>query len=151
MPKRKKGKPSPTPPAEKQIPSRKGHLPGSDNSHERLAWRFTHADHEGRWRFCDLQGDELRDVLQKMSHLESMTVGEVRATRKLFKEYELPGGLIDEAIQRLVDMGRDDMTAIHRLEFTGTQRLYGFLHSNVFHVVWWDPKHEIWPSKKRHT
>lgn len=32
-----------------------------------------------------------------------------------------------------------------------TRRLYGFLLGHVFHVVWWDPDHEIWPSKLKHT
>ena len=30
-------------------------------------------------------------------------------------------------------------------------QLYGFLVDNVFHMLWWDPEHEIWPSRKKHT
>lgn len=93
----------------------------------------------------------LCEVLRKLADCESMTVQELRSTRRLFKEYDLPGGLCKEALDRLTDMRRDDMTSIQRLEFTGLQRLYGFLDGNVFHVVWWDAHHEVYPSRLRNT
>ncbi len=34
---------------------------------------------------------------------------------------------------------------------SGERWLYGFLHDNVFHVIWWDPHHEIFPSKLKKT
>ncbi|HMH92267.1 MAG TPA: hypothetical protein VK586_14425 [Streptosporangiaceae bacterium] len=43
------------------------------------------------------------------------------------------------------------MTKISVIRFAGEPRLYGFRDRNVFHVVWWDPRHEIWPSRKKHT
>ena len=56
-----------------------------------------------------------------------------------------------EALRRLETLGLSDMTSIARLQLTGQQRLYGFLVDAVFHVVWWDPNHEIWPSTLKHT
>lgn len=56
-----------------------------------------------------------------------------------------------EVSARLEDIGLADMTKIHRLRQRGPVRLFGFLLGNVFHVVWWDPNHEIWPSELRHT
>lgn len=93
----------------------------------------------------------LCEVLRKLADCESMTVSELRGSWRLFKEYDLPGGLCKEALDRLTVMRRDDMTAIQRLEFTGLQRLYGFLEGNIFHVVWWDPRHEVYPSKLKNT
>lgn len=126
-------------------------LPGSDSSGDRLCWRFTHVDHDGRWGFEGMEPAVLCEVLRKLADCESMTVSELRGTRRLFKEYDLPGGLCKDALDRLTVMRRDDMTKIQRLEFTGLQRLYGFLEGNVFHVVWWDPKHEVYPSTLRNT
>ncbi|MEO3751024.1 hypothetical protein [Streptomyces sp. B6B3] len=126
-------------------------LPGAHSSHERVSWRFTHVDHESRWGFAAMGSVVLCEVLRKLAHCETMTLNELRTTRRFFKEYELPSGLCGEALDRLARTGRDDMTKIHRLEFTGTQRLYGFLEGSVFHVVWWDPKHEVYPSSKRNT
>lgn len=126
-------------------------LPGAQNSSERICWRFEHVDHEGRWGFCDMDPVIWPEVLRKMAACESMTVSELRNSSRFFKEYDLPGGLCKEACDRLTAMKRDDQTKIQRLEFKGLQRLYGFLEGNVFHVVWWDPLHEVYPSKLRNT
>lgn len=126
-------------------------LPGAETSHQRVSWRFAHVDHEGPWGFDDIQPDVLCEILRKLADCESMTLAELRNTRRFFKEYDLPGGLCRQALDRLTAMRRDDMTKIHRLEFTGTQRLYGFLEGNIFHVVWWDPSHAVYPSSLKHT
>ncbi|MGW0032139.1 hypothetical protein ACWDXD_20215 [Streptomyces sp. NPDC003314] len=126
-------------------------LPGAANSKERVSWRFTHVDHESRWGFDRMEAPVLCEVLTKLADCESMTLNELRTSRRLFKEYELPSGLCKEALSRLTAMGRDDQTRIHRLQFTGTQRLYGFLDDNVFHIVWWDPDHEVYPTSPRNT
>ncbi|MFE3626760.1 hypothetical protein [Streptomyces goshikiensis] len=86
-----------------------------------------------------------------MRDCESLTLNELRRSTDLFKEYDLPGGLCSAALDRLSAMGRELMPSIHRLRLSGTQRLYGFVDGNTFHVVWWDPEHEVYPSVKRHT
>jgi hypothetical protein len=126
-------------------------LPGADSSGDRLCWRFTHVDHDSRWGFDGMEPAVLCEVLRKLADCESMTVAELRNSWRLFKDYDLPGGLCKDALDRLTTMRRDDMTKIQRLEFTGLQRLYGFLEGNIFHVVWWDPQHEVYPSKLKNT
>lgn len=126
-------------------------LPGSDTSDQRICWRFAHVDHESRWGFDRMESEVLCEVLRKLSDCESMTVNELRTSRRLFKEYDLPSGLCKEALARLTAVRRDDLTKIHRLQFTGTQRLYGFLERNIFHVVWWDPDHDVYPTSPRNT
>ncbi|MFQ6855860.1 hypothetical protein AAIB46_34060 [Streptomyces sp. 35M1] len=93
----------------------------------------------------------LCEVLTKLRDCETMTLNEFRTTRRFFKEYDLPGGLSRDAVARLAAIGFGDATKIQRLEFTGTQRLYGFLVDNIFHVLWWDPSHQVYPSKLKHT
>lgn len=41
--------------------------------------------------------------------------------------------------------------ALARFRLGGTERLYGFLVGNEFHILWWDPNHEVWPSTRKHT
>ncbi|MEV5955071.1 hypothetical protein AB0M11_15095 [Streptomyces sp. NPDC051987] len=93
----------------------------------------------------------LGDVLRKLADFETMTLNDLRTQPGRFTEYELPSGLCKEALARLSALGHDGMTRIQRFRFTGTQRLYGFLDGNVFHVLWWDPKHEVYPSSLKHT
>lgn len=115
-------------------------------------WRFSGADLEGVWAVQGLaDGDVLEDVLDKMADFESMTIKQLFHTGghpgKLYEVSELP----DHAHGRLVEISRDDEDRIARLRLTGTQRLYGFLRGHVFHVLWWDPDHKVWPSTKKHT
>ena len=55
------------------------------------------------------------------------------------------------AQKRLIELNRDDETQIVRLRLSGKKRLFGFLKGSVFHILGWDPEHEIFPSKKRNT
>ena len=52
---------------------------------------------------------------------------------------------------RLEAIGMADQTKISVLRLGGQERLFGFRDRNVFHVVWWDPQHQIWPSLKKNT
>jgi hypothetical protein len=67
------------------------------------------------------------------------------------KEYNVEEIPTRPALARLDAIGLADMTKISVLRLGGQQRLYGFRDRNVFHLVWWDPRHEIWPSHKKHT
>jgi hypothetical protein len=87
-----------------------------------------------------------------MVTFESMTVNEA------FHCGDYPGKCYDlealpnpEARERLEVLRLADQTKIWRLRVGGTGRLYGFLRGNVFHVVFWDPNHDVWPSNLRNT
>jgi hypothetical protein len=68
------------------------------------------------------------------------------------KSYPIENLPTRAAQQRLVDLNLDDQTALWRLRLTGTARLYGLMYDDaVFHVLWWDPDHKVWPSRKKHT
>jgi hypothetical protein len=38
-----------------------------------------------------------------------------------------------------------------RFRLTGEQRLWGFRRGRVFHIVWWDPDHKVYPTEKART
>ncbi len=83
---------------------------------------------------------------------ESMTVHEA------FHKGDYPGKCYEletlpnpRARERLEVLNLADQTKIWRLRIRGTGRLYGFLTGNVFHVVFWDPDHEVWPSQLKNT
>jgi hypothetical protein len=127
-------------------------LPEASTSNERLCWRYRHADHGGPWCFHNAAGDGFCGLLTRLANFESMTVNEA------FHQGDYPGKDYDvdqipnrAALDRLEALGLPDMTKISVLRLGGQQRLYGFLQDNIFHVIWWDPEHEIWPSTLRHT
>lgn len=53
-----------------------------------------------------------------------------------------------EAQRRARDIYLDDAEAIHSLKITGSKRLWGLLYEHEFSVIWWDPNHDIWPTKR---
>jgi hypothetical protein len=152
MARKDKKRPNPVPPAAKQPPRLLPGLPGSSNSEDRLCWRFTHVDNDGPWGFGSLNATAIGGLLAQLVQFEKMTVHEA------FHQGDYPGKCYDlealpnaKARERLECLKLADQTKIWRLRIGGPGRLYGFLTSNVFHVVFWDPEHEIWPSQLRNT
>lgn len=125
-------------------------MPAADTSTDRICWRFTHADHGSLWCFHEIDGEQLCSVLRQLGNFESMKMSELFAGYP-GKDYEIEGLPNKDALKRLDVLGLADQTRISRLQLGGTERLYGFRYGNVFHLVWWDPKHEIWPSARKGT
>jgi hypothetical protein len=109
------------------------------------------ADMEGEWGWQGLDMTTMQRVIAKLRDFESMTLNEV------FHQGEYPGKwypmarLPAPAKTRLQQLGRDDFDAIHRLRVGGSERVYGLLIDNVFHLLWWDPDHTVYPAPLRHT
>ncbi len=131
------------------LPAR-GKLPGAGNSHERVCWRFTHADRESQWGLQHLTTDMWHAILERLTHFETMTVQELRES-SVYTEYDLPSRMTPASLRRLEEMNLGDMTKIGRFRVWKQPRLYGFMEGNVFHVLWWDPQHEIYPWEPRNT
>jgi hypothetical protein len=137
-------------PAPRSVPPKeppKPALPAAGTSAERICWRFNLADHDGPWCFHEVDPADLCNVLGQLGQFESMTIGEAFSGSP-GKDYDIEGIPNREARDRLEAIGLADQTQISRLRLGGRKRLYGFRLGNVFHVVWWDPRHEIWPSAK---
>jgi len=127
-------------------------LPGAANSEERLCWRFTHVDHDGPWGFSEIEPSVLPRILGHLANFESMTLNEVfHHGGYPGKDYDVADIPNSGALARLEAIGLADQTKISVLRLGGEPRLYGFLDENIFHVVFWDPEHEIWPSVLKHT
>ncbi|MFF5261438.1 hypothetical protein ACFY4C_21045 [Actinomadura viridis] len=135
----------------KEVPRRSA-LPGAETSDERICWRFCHVDHEGPWGFGHVDGETLCWLMGRLGQFETMKINEIFSNSDYpGKHYEVESIPTTEALGRLTELQLGDMTKISCLRLQGEPRLYGFLLGNVFHVVWWDPKHEVWPSKLKHT
>ena len=117
----------------------------------RLVWRFAEVDKHGDWAPASISMEAMGDLLDKMASYESMTIGEIfKPGSQHGKSYAVES-LPRDSRKRLEAIERDDETEVSRLRCGGAPRLYGFLREHVFHVLWWDPKHEVFPSTKRNT
>jgi hypothetical protein len=117
---------------------------------ERFRWRVSEIDWEGPWGWMHATGAELlKHIVPRLHNLESMTWGEVEgATGSHFVEVT---AIESDARQRLVDIGKDEQARLFSVRITGEMRLWGIRDIAILRVLWWDPKHEVCPSFKKHT
>lgn len=117
----------------------------------RPVWRFAEVDHDGPWCFDKINPADVVKMFKKLGTYETMTLGELfkpgSQHGKTYAVEQMPR----QGPNRLAEIEHDDETEISRVSLSGQARLYGFLREHVFHVLWYDPRHEVWPSKKKHT
>ena len=111
-------------------------------------WAFRIVDLGGPWCWSALGGDALRDVLQRMKELESMTWQSIADTGSHF--IDLPR-LSKPARDRLMVIQQDDVDQLYSLRVTGRRRIFGIRDGGVLRILWWDPEHEVCPAPKKHT
>ena len=121
----------------------------------RLTFRFDCLDlaPDCPWSLASIAPSDLADLLSKLREFENITVGEIRRKdSQAFKEYpDFARCPNREAQRRLAACYEMQGDSVARLRLGGRKRLYGFLVEHEFHLLWWDPNHEVWPSEPRHT
>jgi hypothetical protein len=113
--------------------------------------RWSMADLESTWCISKISPDHHVDLVRRIGQLEKSTATEV-FDGGTGKDYSLDDGLPNsQANQRLRALNLDDWDRISRISLAGKPRLYGLRRGHEFFALWWDPKHEIWPSKLKNT
>ncbi|WP_242497881.1 hypothetical protein [Microbacterium protaetiae] len=124
----------------------------SDENQRKVRFLFDLVDHDGDWSLLDISKEDHSRLLDVMAQVEQMTAGELfKPGQRLCKTYsDMAACPNSKATDRLVNRyeGLDHMV---RLEIDGVKRLYGVRAGHEFHIIWWDPKHEVWPSKLHNT
>lgn len=116
-------------------------------------WAFQHCDmsHE-KWSIKNCA--EFYDgIIDKLISFEGQTWGEIQAasggrSKGTNNHFENISELCKDAQKRINELHMD-IDQVFSLRLTGTVRLYGIIEDGVFNVLWYDPKHEIYPSMKR--
>lgn len=90
------------------------------------------------------------DIFEKLRNYESMTWGNILADKE--RNHSVPvSQLIKEAQSRLKDRKLDDVDELFRLRLNGKQRVWGIRDRHILKLLWWDPEHEICPSRLKNT
>jgi hypothetical protein len=113
--------------------------------------RFNETDREGPWCLSRITPEHHLNLLQFLHKIENMTVQEIFTDGDLGIDYQVADLPSKVARDRLFEIQREDEVRISRLRIQGRPRLYGFRRDPHFHVLWWDPEHEIWPSTLKNT
>ena len=121
-------------------------------------WRTQHSDlQHTSWGWCCIEVEQLfNSVIVKLHDFETMEVKEMIG-KNMLHTYS-PEVIIKAAQKRLKelcnhsllpeDLSESELTAI---SLNNKQRIWGYLMRGTFYLLWWDPEHEIYPTKKRNT
>jgi 5S rRNA maturation endonuclease (ribonuclease M5) len=120
-------------------------------------WVFTDIDRSGKFAF-DLSRDDFehKEVLEKMIHYSNMTWADIK--KQTHDNGKSKHHLIDyekmskDAQDRLkAKHMEDDSDSMFSFAFRNLLRIIGIRRGRMFHILWYDPLHEICPSQKKHT
>lgn len=116
---------------------------------ERLVWRVSIIDKDGKWGWGRIDSNMLWDKIHsKLKSFESMTLHEI--TNKGSHNIKV-NQIVKDAQKRLEEIKQADVDELFSLRLSGKERIWGIVDRNIFKILWWDPKHEICLSSKKHT
>lgn len=124
---------------------------------EKIIWMSDKIDRSGNYAFNINRADfDHKEVLGKIVDYSSMTWGEVKRQThddgKSKHHFLTPGSLSKEAVERLKAKDLEEFSDyIFSFALQNKIRIIGIRNGEKFHVLWYDPDHEICPSKKRRT
>ena len=123
--------------------------PKEGESQRKFKWSFDQAELEdGPWSWKDISMKKfLKDVLKKLQYFETMRWPEVEGRNNHFVHVE---ELNKKAKARLDELNLEPVK-LFSLRLTGRERVLGYQVENFLYVLWWDPKHTVYPTKKKHT
>jgi hypothetical protein len=125
------------------------------NGHDRLPlFSFEYADRGGPWPFTP-EADHAATLLSFISEMGRLSWKEIeaqmtsnrRATHRKHHGHQLDQ--LSSGVQnRLTTLGLDEVTdELFRFRLGGKQRLWGFVADHTFHILWWDPEHDVYPTE----
>jgi hypothetical protein len=142
----KQAKTSVQPPHQKQpIPGPP--VPRDDDA--LMMFRLGLLDAEDPWGWANLSIDHVKLIAETCRGFESLRVGEFIG-RPGNKPIPLES-LCPAAQTRLTELDLDVYDRLWELRLGGEERIWGLLDGHVFYLLWWDPDHEVCPSKKKNT
>jgi hypothetical protein len=123
--------------------------PNSD--HEKLSWQIHLLDFEGPWGWGDMDADTLKYIHGKLAQFETMTWAEINHPNTGCHPIKIKD-LCSEAQKRLTELKVIRFEEeLFSLRLSGKERLWGIRERHFFKILWWDPRHEVYPVSKKHT
>ena len=108
-------------------------------------WQFESIDIDGPWGWKNINKEFFfSKIVQGIISFESMKWSEILGRNN----HEVTIEQIDRKAQkRLRQLNLDDIETLVSLRIMGSVRIWGIRVHNRFKVLWWDPKHQVFPSK----
>lgn len=124
---------------------------------DKIVWRFHRVDKDGKFAFDTNRPDfNYKLLLEKLLAYSTMTWQEIQqATHDKGKSKNhlirnAQEEISKEAWQRIEVMHlEEDSDSLYSFALTNIERVWGLKTGNEFHVLWYDPKHDVFPSKRK--
>lgn len=119
------------------------------------AWMFDKIDRNGKFAFDINRADfEHREFLDKMISYATMTWGQLRQQTHddgKSKHHYLDADKISRTAQeRLAAMHLEENSdQVYSIALKNKLRIVGLRDKDKFHVLWYDPEHDVYPSTKK--
>lgn len=120
---------------------------GNPSYQKHFRFRFDRVDIGAQWCLSEITAQDHRDLLTVLAEIESMRVGEIIPSR--CRHEDVAGASPNpDAQKRAREQYLDDHDRIHSLKISGKRRLWGIMNEHEFSIIWWDPEHEVWPTRR---
>ncbi|WP_418003345.1 hypothetical protein ACNO8X_26055 [Mycobacterium sp. PDNC021] len=112
-----------------------------------LTFRFGRLDHD-KWALCKIERGHHKRLLERLAYFETLTVEQARANHVL-SDYDMSEFPNKNARKRLNNQydGHDALCGL-KIAPSEDMRLFGIREGHEFHIIWWDPGHEVWNQGK---
>lgn len=148
----RRGRKQPTHTLEPSQPAKQptGGARGDSVMRSTFKWCTSEVDLGGpfSWGSCE-HAQIFSDVIPRLQALETMTWSDVHSTGSHPISIE---GLCKDARDRLSAIGKnDEYQELYSVRLSGRERIWGMRVGSALYLLWWDPEHEICPSRLKHT
>ena len=118
----------------------------------KLVWNVSKVDNDGQWGWDQVNCSYFfQEIWEKMHDFEKKKWSEILG-RDHRKNHKIQARkIIGDAQKRLEELGHDDQEELVSFRLTGRQRLWAIQSGTEAFLLWWDPNHEICPSRLRNT
>jgi hypothetical protein len=115
------------------------------------AWRISRLHFHDPYGWHVLDEASISRIRERLSHLESMTWSEILVKAEKYNHLVEVTQLCSAARTYLTERSIEDIDEVLSLRLTGRERIWGILDRGVVDLLWWDPNHEICPSRLKNT
>ncbi len=135
----------------RQEKNRASQIKHPNSDHEKLSWQIRLLDFDGPWGWGKMDAKTLKYVHGKLAQFETMTWAEVNHPNTGCHPIKIKD-LCSEAQKRLAEIKIIEFEEeLFSLRLSGKERLWGIREHHLFKILWWDPRHDVYPVSKKHT
>ena len=113
-------------------------------------WRFGLIDFHGSYGWeCVNDIETFKYIHDKLTNFELMKWSQIKQNKN--NHYVRIERFSKAAKKRLKELEYDDIDQLFSLRLNEENRIWGKLTNEIYYIIWWDAKHGVCPSKKKHT